>query len=95
MQTDPMTTSLVGVTIDCRDPHAMARFWSELLDRPITDEMDGPGWATVGSRDDTLPRLTFQQVPEPKVGKTRLHLDVRVGWQFDGVEYRVQRNSCA
>jgi hypothetical protein len=25
------------------------------------------------------PRVLFQQVPEPKVGKNRLHLDVRVG----------------
>lgn len=85
MQTVPMTTSLVGVTIDCRDPDVLARFWSTLLDRPITGEMDGPGWATVGSRDDTLPRLTFQQVPEPKVGKTRLHLDVRVHDIDDGI----------
>jgi predicted enzyme related to lactoylglutathione lyase len=80
-----MTTSLVGVTIDCRDPEAMAQFWSALLGRPITDEMEGPGWATVGSRDDGLPRLTFQQVPEPKDGKVRLHLDVQVDEIEDGI----------
>jgi hypothetical protein len=49
-----------------------------LLDRPISDEHDGPGWATVGSRFDPAPRLTFQRVPEPKVGKVRVHLDVQV-----------------
>jgi predicted enzyme related to lactoylglutathione lyase len=40
--------------------------------------MDGEGWATVGSRDDAQPRITFQRVPEPRSGKVRLHLDVRV-----------------
>ena len=30
---------------------------------------------------DRAPRLYFQAVPEPKAGKNRLHLDVRVGEQ--------------
>lgn len=35
-------------------------------------------WATVGSRLDDQPRLTFQAVPEPKSAKVRLLLDVQV-----------------
>ena len=69
---------LAGVTIDCKDPARLASFWSELLERPVSDEHSGPGWATVGSRHDAQPRLTFQAVPEPKVVKVRLHLDVQV-----------------
>ena len=69
---------LAGVTIDCRDPARLASFWSELLDRPVSDEHSGAGWATVGSRHDAQPRLTFQAVPEPKTLKVRLHLDVEV-----------------
>lgn len=69
---------LSGVTIDCAEPQVLAGFWSALLDRPISGEHDGPDWATVGSRLDAAPRLTFQRVPEPKRGKVRLHLDVEV-----------------
>ena len=73
-----MTNRLVGVTIDCADPGRLAAFWSALLDRPLSTEHEEPGWATVGSRLDDWPRLTFQAVPEPKLTKVRLHLDVQV-----------------
>ncbi|WP_406637269.1 VOC family protein [Amycolatopsis sp. WGS_07] len=66
------------MTIDCAEPAVLAGFWSALLDRPVSGEHDGPGWATVGSRFDAVPRLTFQRVPEPKRGKARLHLDIEV-----------------
>jgi predicted enzyme related to lactoylglutathione lyase len=67
-----------SVTVDCADPGRLAEFWSALLQRPLSDEHDGPGWATVGSRHDAEPRLTFQAVAEPKSAKVRLHLDVQV-----------------
>lgn len=67
-----------GITIDCADPASLAGFWSILLGRPISAEHNGSGWATVGSRLDELPRLTFQRVPEAKNGKVRLHIDVQV-----------------
>ena len=35
--------------------------------------------AGVNSPDPGRPRLLFQVVPEPKSGKNRLHLDIRVG----------------
>ena len=73
-----MVNRWYGVTIDCVDPDRMATFWGSLLDREPTDEMAGEGWATIGSRDDAQPRITFQRVPEPRIGKVRLHLDVRV-----------------
>jgi len=66
------------VTIDCADPERLAAFWGVLLGRERSDEMDVDGWATVGSRSDPQPRLTFQRVPEPRSGKVRLHLDVQV-----------------
>jgi len=73
-----MTARWTGVTIDCVDVERMATFWGSLLGRDPSDEMDGDGWATVGSRHDAEPRLTFQQVPEPRAGKVRLHLDLEV-----------------
>ena len=73
-----MANRWYGVTVDCRDPDRLATFWSALLDRELSDEMDEPGWATVGSRHEVEPRITFQQVPEPNAAKVRLHLDVAV-----------------
>ena len=73
-----MANRWYGVTVDCVDPERLATFWSALLGRPRSNEMEGEGWATVGSRDDGQPRITFQRVPEPRVGKVRLHLDVLV-----------------
>lgn len=72
-----MANRWAGITMDCEDPAQLASFWSALLNRPVSDEHD-PGWATVGSRFDDQPRLTFQAVPEPKSTKVRIHLDVQV-----------------
>jgi predicted enzyme related to lactoylglutathione lyase len=73
-----MANHWYGVTVDCVDPDGLAAFWGALLGRRASEEMDGDGWATIGSRNDPQPRLTFQKVPEPKAGKVRLHLDVEV-----------------
>lgn len=80
-----MANRWYGVTIDCVDPDRMAAFWGALLGREPGDEMDGDGWATIGSRTDPQPRITFQRVPEPRTGKVRLHLDVEVPDIGDGI----------
>ncbi|GAB7037093.1 MULTISPECIES: VOC family protein [Catenuloplanes] len=64
-----------GVTIDCQDPRRLADFWSAVLGGGVTESL--PGWRRV-TVDDGTPVLTFQPVPEPKVGKIRLHLDIAV-----------------
>jgi predicted enzyme related to lactoylglutathione lyase len=73
-----MANRWVGITIDCEDVDRLASFWSALLDTPISDEHAAPGWASVGSRLDDQPRLTFQAVSEPKNTKVRIHLDIQV-----------------
>jgi predicted enzyme related to lactoylglutathione lyase len=65
-----------GVTIDCVDVQRVAGFWGALLDREAGPSVEG--WVYLGHRGDPQPRLVFQQVKEPKVGKTRVHLDVTV-----------------
>ena len=80
--------TLREIVIDCERAPALARFWASMLDgydirayddaeverlaglglTPETDPMvalDGPG-----------PTVFFQQVPEHKVVKNRVHLDV-------------------
>lgn len=63
-----------GVTIDCLDVELVAEFWSELLGRERGPSQEG--WVYLGCRGDGLPRLVFQPVTEPQVGKVRLHLDI-------------------
>jgi predicted enzyme related to lactoylglutathione lyase len=67
-----------GLTVDCGDPQLVGRFWAGLLDLPLGIDDDLPGWVRLGALGTTQPVLNFQPVPEPKNGKTRIHLDVRV-----------------
>jgi catechol 2,3-dioxygenase-like lactoylglutathione lyase family enzyme len=71
----------VQVTFDCADPERVARFWCEVLGY----ELHASG---VVCTDPTGvgPRLYFQRVPEGKVVKNRVHLDVRVGTGLVGEE---------
>ena len=55
----------------------MSDFWSGLLDAPART-FDLPGWFRIGPTVPGGPVLTFQPVPEKKVGKTRIHLDLWV-----------------
>ena len=64
----------MGLVLDCKDPDALAEFWSEAL-----------GYTTVGGAgsyvllvdgDKHGPKLLLQRVSEPKHGKNRMHLDV-------------------
>jgi Glyoxalase-like domain len=71
-----VANALSGVTFDCVDPQRVARFWSALLGREPGPSQDG--WVYLGQRGDPEPRLVFQPVLEPKVGKVRIHLDVTV-----------------
>jgi hypothetical protein len=50
--------------------------WAAHLGAPEGERDNG---ASVVDPEAVGPRLVFQQVPEPKVGKNRLHLDVKVG----------------
>lgn len=72
-----MIPRLRNLAIDCNDLDAMVRFWSELLSLEVLkrDEDD----ALIGASEDARPRLYFQQVPEPRTGKNRLHIDLDVG----------------
>jgi hypothetical protein len=85
----------VQVTFDCADPPRVARFWCEVLgyvlppppegfatwdEFDLTQPPDERGaWAACLDPTGQGPRLYFQRVPEGKVVKNRVHLDVRVG----------------
>jgi hypothetical protein len=83
---------LRSVVIDCADPQLLAPFWAAALGwtvRPYTD--DDIAWLAsegltpetdpsvcVDPPDPSLPTLWLNKVPEPKVGKVRIHLDVNL-----------------
>ncbi len=64
------------VTIDCRDAERVATFWSALLG--VAAESGSEGWFHLGPMVRGGPRINIQPVPETKVGKTRVHLDIWV-----------------
>lgn len=64
------------VVVDCADPEALAAFWSAALAVGVEGR-----WHQYVMLEPTVPggpALAFQQVPEPKAGKNRLHLDLMV-----------------
>ncbi|MFB7406635.1 MULTISPECIES: VOC family protein [unclassified Streptomyces] len=90
------------VTFDCADPERVARFWCEVLgyavppppggfatwaeyDRSRPAEERG-AWCACADPSGAGPRLYFQRVPEGKVVKNRVHLDVRVATGLVGEE---------
>ncbi|MFC3381695.1 VOC family protein [Couchioplanes caeruleus subsp. azureus] len=57
-------------------PFATRAQWVASFGEPAEDEGDG---AWLHDPSGVGPRLVFLEVPEPKVAKNRLHIDVRVG----------------
>lgn len=70
-----MGTKLNEIVIDCADPPRLARFWAIVLGGEPVDR--DPDWSYVDPPDGPL-RVAFQQVPEGKQAKNRVHLDVEV-----------------
>lgn len=75
----------IQVTFDCEDTDRVARFWCEVLGYEPAAGEDGKAYACVDPTG-VGPRLFFQKVPEGKVVKNRVHLDVRVGTGLVGAE---------
>ncbi|MGW5349451.1 VOC family protein [Streptomyces sp. NPDC004031] len=71
-----MASVVQNVAIDCADAYALARFWSEVTGRPL-DADARPGDEETRVLLAEGPALYFNQVPEPKTAKNRLHLCLR------------------
>ncbi|HEX6538458.1 MAG TPA: VOC family protein [Candidatus Dormibacteraeota bacterium] len=70
-----MTLRWQSVVLDCHDKGRVARFWSAALGLPLRGpDQDGDIWLEPG---DGSPDLLFEEVPESKTVKNRLHLDLR------------------
>ncbi|MFD8023153.1 VOC family protein [Streptomyces lavendulae] len=78
-----MVSVVQNVAIDCADAYGLARFWSGVTGGPL-DPGDGPGSREVQVTPEQGPVLYFNQVPEPKTVKNRLHLCLRPETSRDG-----------
>jgi hypothetical protein len=77
----------VQVTFDCAEPQRVARFWCEVLGYVVPPSLEHEESASACMDPSGVgPRLFFQRVPEGKVVKNRVHLDVRVGTGLVGAE---------
>lgn len=63
---------LIATTIDCNDLEGMTRFWSQLLG--VASQIHEP-FGFLAHGEDRRVTVWLQRVPEPRVGKNRVHLD--------------------
>ncbi|MGW7334317.1 VOC family protein [Streptomyces sp. NPDC054840] len=71
-----MVSVVQNVAIDCSDAYELARFWSAVTGCPLHPQV------APGDRETVVmlaqgPLLYFNQVPEPKSVKNRIHLCLR------------------
>jgi predicted enzyme related to lactoylglutathione lyase len=85
----PIPVGRLGwIQIDCADPERLAPFWATVLGTTVEDRLgDPPQVINLAATDTDAPHVSFQRVPEPKVVKNRLHLDIAV----DDVEEATHR----
>lgn len=70
---------LRGIIIDVADLDRAAAFWSAMLGEQAGERRGM--YQTIGSAPwdpSPCPTVVLQQVPEPKVGKARIHVDFEV-----------------
>lgn len=90
---DGLVVRRLQVAVDCADPERLAAFWAAVLgyvvgappagyaswqDFSRSAGSVGEAWSAVVDPAGAGPRVLFHRVPEPKAGKNRVHLDVRV-----------------
>ena len=80
-----MSLSLQCITVDAHNPKALAEFWAEVLGWTVGEDGDDIGWWIERELNDPsktgFPDILFLKVPDSKVVKNRLHLDLRPGDQ--------------
>ena len=85
-----MTLTIQCITVDAHEPHALAEFWAEVLGWSVGKDGDDIGWWIERELGDPMktgfPDILFLKVPDSKVIKNRLHLDLRPDDQNAEVE---------
>lgn len=85
-----MSLRAASVMVDCSDPQTLARWYVDTFGGEVVHDMG----AFVITKVDVLPlNLGFQQVPEPKQGKNRVHLDLLAEDRLAEVDRLVSRGA--
>ena len=95
-----------SVVFDCRDAAPLARFWAaalgwsvapydeeeleRLASKGIYDPEDDPSVMVEPPDDTDLPVLFFTEVPEDKVAKNRVHLDLTADLSLEDEVQRLE-----
>ena len=71
-----MALAPATLTFDCADPMQVATFWAAAMGYRLDPDSDDEA-AYLADPSGATQGLYFQRVPEPKVAKNRVHLDLR------------------
>jgi hypothetical protein len=72
-----VSNTFLGISVDCTDAAAVAHFWGAVLGRQVADGATAENAVLlVNDGASSGPGLAFHRVPEAKVVKNRLHLDL-------------------
>lgn len=69
-----MKLRMAMITIDCADPRGLAEFWTAALGTTVAQDFEGE-FLFLAPPEGGL-SLGLQRVPEPRVGKNRVHIDL-------------------
>jgi len=64
------------ISIDCNDPNLVSSFWGKVLGWEPRQEEDWYWMAAPGADERRDLALVFARVPEKKLGKNRVHIDI-------------------
>lgn len=66
---------ILSVVLDCAEPERLAAFWRELVGGEIDERTRSADWVALHDVP-AIGHLGFQQVPEHKTVKNRVHIDL-------------------
>ncbi|MEU8185454.1 VOC family protein [Micromonospora sp. NPDC049047] len=73
-----MIARFKDLCLDAADPLALGGFWARMLDADVADAGDDDTRVDPRSARSPAESIWVNKVPEPRVGKTRVHLDLRL-----------------
>ena len=85
-----MPSVIKSVSFDAADALALARFWAAVFGSDV-DEDSTAARAFVEAAGWGGPNIWFNQVPEPKTAKNRVHFDLRAPGPVAGEVARLER----
>lgn len=88
MEGEPMVSSIAVIVIDCNDSAGVAAFWKSALG--YEEAARNGDWVKLRDPRGIGPPLAIDPVPEGKVVKNRLHLDLRPSQSVDDEVARLE-----